>query len=110
MIRDWDLWWLLTRCRLYSFRNRIKTEWVRRNLCANGWHSLTINYYGRKEWKKKMVKVEFLRCRVCEYKFFASKKDRDKYLKLNPRQNPLDKSPAPCPKEDYQSVGSGGDL
>ncbi len=49
--------------------------------CAKGWHnthqcSLEITLRARKQ------KVEYLKCSLCEKKFFATLKDKNKYLSM----------------------------
>lgn len=66
---------------------------IRKKYCAFGWHKLRIYQWSIKESGKRIKKVTFLKCYFCEYVFFASKKDKDKYLQMkNPKRNPLTKS------------------
>jgi len=98
---------------LFPRRSRI---WIMKNLCSRGWHSMRIHKYSVTEWKetttntkgvrKHTTSVEYLKCRFCEFKFFATLKDKEKYENLHPKRSSLAEYPIMSDAES--SSGSGG--
>jgi len=49
--------------------------------CKKGYHKFQKHIHGLSDGKRE-IKVEFLACEVCDYKFFSTIKDKRKYLLL----------------------------
>jgi len=55
---------------------------MRTNYCRKGFHKLQPQSVGyRNGLKERMKYIRFLKCQYCNYKFFAKKSDKERYLK-----------------------------
>lgn len=76
---DLELKWII----FLSKHELTKSAKIRRKYCANGWHKLVRISYQHSTFikgkEKVLFKTEYLKCKYCEYKFFATLKDRNKY-------------------------------
>jgi len=58
---------------------------ARKKYCRYGYHKLTSNSVGYGGAGQRMKHIRFLKCRHCNYLFFAKKTDKDRYLKYKER-------------------------
>lgn len=72
------LWWL-----------ELKTKRLRYKYCSKGYHKLVFGEISYKKDKHQLQKITFLECSICKYKLFTSKKDREKYKKINRGHNDM---------------------
>lgn len=75
----WDILkikWMLFRWEKYHFK-------CRKKYCNKGFHKLVSHKTGLKEPKKRWKYVEFLKCRHCNYMFFTTLKQKQKYLRIH---------------------------
>jgi len=73
--------------RLQVLLNRVERQnkSARKRYCRKGYHKLRSGSVYWKQGKKRKITVNYLKCAHCNYLFFANKKDKERYEKINSR-------------------------
>jgi len=74
----WKWFMLKIKCRLMSITKVEK--YMRKNYCRYGIHAIQNQSVSFKYGTKRMVHIKFLKCKWCNYKFFAKESDKKKYM------------------------------
>ena len=74
--------------RLFMFKIRLGllkletiNKYMRKNYCKFGIHNITNGYVGYGGTGQRMKHIRYLKCKHCNYLFFAKKTDKERYLK-----------------------------
>ena len=68
------------------FKHELVDKWMRKKYCHKGFHKLFHSFYGSSKGNQRMRYVHFLKCRFCNYIFFARETDKKRYLELTTRE------------------------
>jgi len=76
--------WKLYMWKLELYLSKLKTEHylARKKYCRKGFHKLIKQSYGIKKSGKNWVYIHYLKCLHCNYLFFTTKAQKEKYLEL----------------------------
>ena len=75
---DFNMW----RLKRLSVKAERKFKQLRKKYCRKGIHKLKQGSCSLSDGKKT-IKVDYLKCQYCNWKFFANKKERDLYNKIH---------------------------
>lgn len=75
--------WFLLKLRFQGWWYELNKKWCRRIYCHKGYHKLTKGMESLQKPKGRKTQVEYIQCRHCNWKFFATIKDKKKYEKIN---------------------------
>ena len=85
-----NLFWLNLKIKLLLFKHETVRKWMRKKYCSKGFHNIYTGClsHGHSGLDNKMhtKKVHYIRCRFCNYMFFASPRDKQKYLKMTAKE------------------------
>lgn len=77
-------WWKL---QLYCAYLETKNKHARRKYCRKGYHKLHTSSLELWAPPSRSVYIRYLKCAHCNYLFFASRKDKEKYLAIKNRES-----------------------
>jgi len=82
--------WMMLKAKWWLFTDDVFKKKMRRKYCNLGFHhirqgGITHSKTG-KDWKMHTKNVRFLTCQFCNYYFFASPKDKTKYLEMTTKE------------------------
>lgn len=60
---------------------------IRKKYCRRGYHRLTRAVLSHHSSKGKTVKIEYLQCHHCNWRFFANIKEKQKYMNLKKKES-----------------------
>jgi len=78
----------MLRLKYLLFKHELVDKCMRRKYCHKGFHKLTAGYLATSgtETKFKWKRVYYLKCLYCNYLFFASKSNKQKYLDMTAKE------------------------
>lgn len=76
----WKLY--MFKLEIYLMRLNAEHKLARRKYCRKGFHKLIKQSYGIKKPGKNWVYIHYLKCLHCNYLFFTTKAQKEKYLEL----------------------------
>ena len=79
------LTFLLWKARIHLFGIEMFDKYMRKKYCHKGFHKLYHGSIGQGN-SKRMTWVHYLKCRHCNYIFFASENDKKRYLRMTGRE------------------------
>lgn len=81
--------WMLFKLRFDMIPYEILQKYMRKNYCRYGIHKLYSSYEGRGGSNQRMKYVRFLKCRFCDYLFFAKKSDKKRYEEWHKKEKEM---------------------
>lgn len=80
-----DSWFWMKKLLLQCWWWERDRRHARRKYCRKGFHKLIVCRYGQKRHNdKRMRYVSYLKCRYCDWVFFANLSQKKRYNKMNP--------------------------
>ena len=80
-----NLTWLLWKIKVKLLGIELAHKWARNRYCHKGFHRIYHSYLGQGS-NGRMKYVHYIRCRHCNYIFFASINDKKRYLKMQDKE------------------------
>ena len=77
ILRRFDLW----KGEMYLNRLERGIKKIRKKYCHKGFHKLIQQTVTRRENRTRTTQFRFLKCVYCNFMFFASEKEKERYLK-----------------------------
>jgi len=71
--------WTILKARLYLMKVEAFHKYMRKNYCRYGIHNIRGGYVAYGGTGQRMKHIRFLRCKHCNYLFFAKKSDKKRY-------------------------------
>ena len=91
---------LMWKARIYLFGIELFHKHMRRKYCHKGFHKTYTSYVGYGGSGQRMKYIRFLKCKHCNYIFFASANDKKRYLKMQDRERFAFRGLLSCSKDE----------
>ena len=85
-----NLFWTTLRLKLLLFNSERVRKGIAKKYCRKGFHHVRNGFlshgHSGKDHKMHTKKVHYISCQFCNYMFFASPKDKSKYLEMTAKE------------------------
>ena len=79
MLKEIKWKWFMLKVRFGLYKAEAIDKYMRRNYCRFGIHNIRSSYVGYGGSNQRMKHIRFLKCKHCNYLFFAKKSDKKRY-------------------------------
>jgi len=88
------------KARIYLFGRELVDKVMRKKYCHKGFHRIYPGSIGWGGTNQRMKYIHYLKCRHCNYIFFASPNDKKRYLKMQDRERSAFHTMLSCLKDE----------